>query len=261
MSRILVTIAVAAMLAACNKDNPASPSGTVTISPSTDLIKNKSSESFTANAASSDGTTRAVQASWSSDATTVATVDSNGRVTGVGPGESTIAADYQGTRATRRLRVVPDYQGTWQGGWRLTQCASDGDWSRSTICQDLHNGDVFVLSLTLSQSRASVTGTIDLGDLPGPAQGSIGTGGQLALTSTFTTPIDTVSLETSISNWESLSLDNTTMTGRFKLTFREAGLQGSARLDGELYAFTKAANALTGSPRPLRQSLRLVARP
>jgi hypothetical protein len=102
---------------------PATPTApTVTglaIAPATDLLKINQSETFTATATMSNGSTVAVTAAWRSDNPAVATVDANGRVTGIASGETAISAESNGVRAPpRTMRVLPDYQGRWGGDWR-----------------------------------------------------------------------------------------------------------------------------------------------
>jgi hypothetical protein len=232
------------------------------ITPSTDLLKINQSEAFALTATMSDGSTRSVTGTWRSESPAVATVDSNGRVTGVASGDTAIVAESNGVQATPRpIRVVPDYQGYWYGDWQFTACAADGDWTRSEICREVPVGLPLGLELALTQERDNTTGTLTLDDLTVPVQGPIRPGGQLTLSGAFTEAVEGIVVEITVADWESATTDNQRMTGRFAISFRAAGLRGSVRLNGELGIVAKSALLSTthGQPR-LRQLLSVVTR-
>ena len=181
-----------------------------------------------------------------------ASIDSNGRATGVASGQATIFADYQGLRGTRLLRVLPDYQGRWRGDWRVAACAEEGDWRG--ICREFTNAALFALNLGLTQARDSVTGTTDFGDeLPGPVTGTIGMSGHLVVSGTYTITLEGIPIEVTVSNWQTLTTDNERMTGRFRLGMRAAGLQGSFSTDGDLRIVTKvSATTIAATDREAR---------
>src|SRR5262245_28768234 len=114
--------------AACGGDGgtPAAPTPmvqSVTVASSSDLIFIGASETFTATAAMSSGGTQSVTGgTWGTDSPSVASVDSTGRVTGVGSGMATIFVDFQGRRGTKLIRGLPNYQGAWSGSYAITGC-------------------------------------------------------------------------------------------------------------------------------------------
>ncbi len=254
----LVVVALLVVAGACGRSdavNPAGPSSskaTVTalaITPATDLIKLKGAESFNATATLSNGSTSSVQATWGSDNASVATIDTGGRATAVSSGQATIFADYQGQRATRLLRVVPDYQGRWSGDFRVAGCGETGDWLG--VCADAYpTGSLFPLDLSATQDRDAITGTTDFGDRqPGPVSGSIRMSGHLGVSGTYSMTIEGWPVEITVSDWETLTTDNDRMTGRFRLTMRAAGIQGSIYTDGELRVVAKTSSTpLVGVP-------------
>lgn len=226
---------------------PTSPTPTptatgLTISSPTDLLKINQSETFVLTAAMSDGSTRTVAGAWRSDSPAVAAVDSNGRVTGAGSGETAISAESNGLRAApRTVRVLPDYQGRWSGDWRLAGCTTDGDWTRSDICRDVPVGTLLPFGLTLTQDRETATGTVTLDDVVGPVHGSIRPAGHLGVGGTFTLTDEGITIDVTVTDWETTTTDNQRMTGRFVLVFRASTLQGSVRFDGELRIVGKSA--------------------
>ena len=242
----LVVIVGAAASGCSNDEGPTSPSPTrtltsVSVSPSIDLIKIKQVETFTVTANYSDGSVEAITPAWGTDAPGVASIENTGRVTGVGSGLATIFADYQGLRGTRLLRVVPDYHGRWEGDWSVTACTADGDLVGA--CEAFPYGEIFLLTLTVNQTRDQVTGTTDFGDnLPGPVTGSILQSGHLVVGGTYTLDLgDGLIAEVTVSNWETLTIDNQRMTGRLRLTGRVPGFQGAFSTDGELRIVTKTS--------------------
>jgi hypothetical protein len=253
-TRIVVPIivVVVGVTAGCGKDSGGStgPSRTVTavsLSPTTDMIRIKGSETYTATARYSDGSSETVQGTWSSAAANIASVEGNGRVTGVSSGSTTITGTYQGMSGTQALRVVPDYHGRWSGDWQVRSCSATGDWAGA--CAEFPPGDLFGFTLNATQTRDTITGTTDFGDdLPGPITGTIATNGHLAVTGTYTVNVEGISLEVTVSDWDTNTTDNQTMTGRLRLTFRAAGLQGTLQNDGEIRVVTKVSSTPSAFP-------------
>ena len=168
-------------LAGCGGNSPNSPSPTaasgsgaptsVAIAAGVDLMKLKATGTFGLTANYSNGSAGSVQGAWRSDNPSVATVDTTGRVTATGAGETNIVAEFQGLRATQPLRVVPDYQGRWNGDFSVTGCTADGDFQRGNFCAEFPTADLFVLTMGLTQNRDAVYGPSDFGDLARPGAG------------------------------------------------------------------------------------------
>ena len=217
---------------------PSSQAVSISIAPATDLIKIKSSESFSATTSSANGTSRAATATWSSDNAAVASVDAAGRTTGNASGRATISAQAEGLRATVNLRVVPDYHGRWEGVTRLTGCTADGDFSGS--CTDVV-GQGLSMTLAITQNRDTITGDVDFDGARGPVSTSIQVDGRLVTTGALTLDLDGIVFDVALSEWDAASADNQRMTGRFRLDVRHARLSGSWRLEGELMSIAKTA--------------------
>jgi hypothetical protein len=249
-TRIAAIVFALAAAVGCGEDGgPGAPSPTPTglsITPETPLIKIKGTETFSATGTFSDGSKRSVQATWGTDNAAVATIDSSGRASGVSSGQATIFADAQGQRATRLLRVLPDYHGRWQGDWMTTACGDDGDWRGA--CAEFPPGSLFGLLLALTQTGDTVSGTADFGDdSPGAVSGTIRMDGPLALGGTQTVVIEGIPVELVISDWETVTTDNERMTGRFRVTFRVAGLTGSIGIDGEVRIVAKTSTSMASA--------------
>jgi Bacterial Ig-like domain (group 2) len=226
-----------------SSSSPSSPTTTapttvsVAISPSTDMLKIRGTETFTVTATMSDGTSRAVAGTWTSGAAPVATVDSSGKVTAVASGQATITVTYSGASATRTIRVVPDYQGSWTGDYTVLSCQDSGGFHQEDWCKAAMADPVVRVTMTLTQTRDTVDGTWTHKLMAGAVQGTIEADGTLALTgngSTEGTPI-------TIAGWRTLSTDNRTQTGRYTLTFTSSVWSGSSQAGVEIRTCSKGS--------------------
>ena len=242
-TRIAIALLALAVAVGCGDDGPNGPSSTLTglsITPDTSLIKIKGTETFSAAGTYSDGSTRPLQATWGTDNAGIATVDASGRASGVASGQTSVFAEAQGQRATRPLRVVPDYHGRWVGDWTAVGCSDDGDWGGA--CAEFPSGSLWALWLDLTQARDTISGRTDFGDgLAVAVAGTIMMHGPIVLNGSSSIVIDDLPLEATVSDWETLTTDNERMTGRFRFILRAAGVQGSLGLQGEARIVTKAS--------------------
>lgn len=215
---------------------PTPTTASVAIAAGTDMIVIQGTAALTASATMSDGSSKpGVSAAWTSDATSVATVDSSGKVTGIGSGQATITATYDNLKATRTIRVVPDYQGRWTGEYRVLTCEDSGDFRDDEWCKgSLAKGTIRV-SMTLTQSRDTVTGSWTHDIMSGTTQGSIETAGTLVMNGNGM--YDKVPM--TIAGWRSLSTDNRTQNGKFTLTFSSSVWKGTAAATVEVRTCTK----------------------
>lgn len=146
-----------------------------------DLLLVGSSETFTAAIESGN----VAVPRWSSDAPTVATVDLSGHVTAVGIGTATISADASGVRGTKLIRTLPNFAGSWRGGYQETACDAEGEFVHPCDSYwDLASGSA---RMTLTQDGATVSGSFDIG--PYIVSGSISPDGILSLTGTLTSTV------------------------------------------------------------------------
>jgi len=146
---------------------PAAPLVTrITIAGSELLLVGKT-ETFTA---ASDVGNIAVP-HWTSDAPTVATIDLSGHVTAVGIGTATISADASGIRGTKLIRTLPNFAGSWKGGYQQIGCEADGEFVHLQPCDSYWDFASGTTKLTLTQDGATVSGALELG--PYAVSGSI----------------------------------------------------------------------------------------
>lgn len=133
----------------------------------------------------SNGHTAPIMSGFTSDTPSVATITPAGLMTGVSIGDVTIAVDYQGFHASQKVRVLPDYSGTFSGTYTLDSCVDSGGYGGVTACAALtanipvgSTGQIQLAS-TQSADLASLTGQFYLSGLIGNGSGTISTTGGL----------------------------------------------------------------------------------
>jgi hypothetical protein len=241
MRRLVVLFAIG--VSACSGKSPTGPSSpppavvTITgvqIQAATDLYRVGFGETFSAVASRSDGTTIVITSGvvWAADNASVGSMDSTGRFAPVGPGLTTVTASYQGTGAAKLIRVVPDYQGSWQGTTLTTGCTAILDYERGGLCA------AFVgraqTGVFLSQSRDTVSGQLFIGTFPLTVTGTIGQPGGVTLTgSGSTNGFDIV-----LVSWSTFA-QGSSMTGTFTFRVSGGGVSGNVTVSTTIDRLTR----------------------
>lgn len=141
--------------------------------------------SATATVSLSSGSTAVVFAGFTSDTPSVATVTTAGAITGVSIGDVTISVDYQGFKASKKVRVLPNYGGTFYGTYTLDRCTDSGGYAGTNSCASMLPtyplGSTFQMAFSNTQSSdlTSLTGQFVLGNLLGTSTGVISSAGVL----------------------------------------------------------------------------------
>lgn len=240
-------LAVLGGLAGCGDDggSPTAPSATttsVTIAiPAGGTIFIGREVQFEARETLSNGQTRvATSAVWGSDAPGVAIVSANGLVRGVSAGEASIFADTP-ARGALRIRVYPNFGGTWRGNEVIAGCEATGAFVG--LCAEFAAGEVGVHDSSFTQTEASVNAVFDAGDGSfARMTGTISVSGELQLPTASFLPAEPP-LDIQIQNWRSRSDVPAAMTGSYDLFMTATGTAGFVRLGLRLENVTR-----TGSP-------------
>jgi hypothetical protein len=215
---------VFALLAGACHGGPSSPPPqpeVLVIEPAIEMLTLGATNTLAAVVVSGDGARRTVAASWSSDAPEVAAIAGDGRVKGITLGRTSIHASFEALSAVRPLRVVPDYGGTWSGGYLLENCtrlAGPG----SDPCR-FGIGATLGLRAIVTQTGFGLSGTLELyTNAPyelvesGPVEGSIDEDGALVLTGSTSSVQPEHPGETTLSDWRTtLGADGNHLEGRF----------------------------------------------
>lgn len=244
MKLVTSCVLAALLLVACGKKSPTAPVITTTgisISSNGDVTKIGAQQQLTLTASMSDGTTKTVTGTWTSDAAAVATV-TGGLLRGVANGEATIAAEYDGQRTTRRVRVIPDFMGAWSGSYRITTCTDSG--VLAGTCDPADVPKTFSIKVNLTHNTSAVSGTVaPFVDLTIPAQGSIELDGLLKLSGSKIEDFgDGFIARGELIGWESRLPDATHMTGKFTVVTTIPGLVGDWTMNCDLVLMTKTSS-------------------
>jgi hypothetical protein len=191
------------------------------------------------------GTTPAqtVQPAWTSDNTTVLSIDVTGLARGLTNGAATITATHGGVSETRRMRVVTDYQGSWTGDYVVRRCDHTGDFRSGEFCdreEGFWAGDRLPIALTLTQERDAVTGPFTLGGIAGTLAGTVDGSGQLTATAGLTLTVDGNVVTFNVPSFAARA-DGERLSGAFTVDVTAASLAGNGHLEAELQSVTRAA--------------------
>ena len=196
----------------------------------------------------SDGSQTVETASWSSDNSTVATVDGTGKAHGVNSGEATLIATTTGHgTGTLKIRVVPNYQGTWTGDYTVRGCSVTGVFQDADFCgPDLFRpGTILPIVLAITQNGDKISGTLTLGQLAhaidSTSSVAIDGGAEFSALGTFTDSGDTVVITLNPVN---LRANGPTMTGTFTQNWTSPGTAGSATITCELNSVPRTATLM-----------------
>lgn len=180
--------------------------------------------------------------SWTSEPKTVASIDRQGRVTAVSPGEVVVSASVGEKVGRVRIRVLPDYSGTWIGEYRIFACSGAADprtCPRSMFSESTGQPILYPFSLMLTQTEDRVSGT---GFSPSmPLTGIVRVSGALVLEGLREQPpLDPVR----VTNWSSLvNPESTAMSGGFTFIspyiLSLGGYRGVTRTDDEFTGLTR----------------------
>jgi len=211
---------------------------------------------YTARGSFSNGTSGNVTATWRSSNPAVATVDPAGLVEGRSQGSAMVTASYMGRDVSKRVEVVNNYGGRWEGQYRVLSCQDSGDltdhdggWCRTGYTP----GRVYRITLDIAHDPgdpASVT--VSLWDAS--YRGSVASDGRLTvagISDVLDWDRDVVATR-EIHAEAGLSPDGA-VTGRFQESYNSILFRkGTARMEHELLTMTRTVAA--GAAMPLRSA-------
>jgi hypothetical protein len=235
MARILLALAgVAALAVGCGDDSPGSataPSPTtsaVTVTLNSPLRVGQTTQA-TGTATLSSGQTQAVTSGWQSDVPSVATVTDAGLVTGVANGRANVYVVSGGQQGLAQVRVVPDFQGRWNGRLVVTSCTHTGLWATAgNFCGEFPAGFSSSFGLSVTQSGELLSAVANYGSAVFPStSSSIQPDGSSSFTVTLLVPETPIAVET---HWVISAPRAGELTGTVTEVWRAPGIAGEGRL-------------------------------
>lgn len=263
MKRALVTVALA-VLCGCGGSGGGNNTGigptptpvSLTITPAaTTLLKIGDDQVYTATVRWSDGHNSTETATWTSDNASVATIDGTGKAHAVGSGEVTLVAHAQNLQSNLKIRVVPNYQGTWNGDYTVRSCTATGAFTPSDWCgsDGFTIGEINPITIAITQSGDALSGTISLGAITTTldASSSIRVDGFTTITAQGTYPTSGVTVIVTL-NPVNLRADGPNIIGSFTVAFTVAGVPGSASFTADLNTMTRSSALTATATMPTR---------
>jgi len=208
---------------------------------SSNMLYIGASETFTAVATMTDGSSKAViEGVWSEDNPGVAMVEAaTGQVTIVGSGLVNIFVDYAGQQGSKSIRGLPNYQGTWSGNYIFTSCSATEDHLLVDFCDESEGmgeilGQLLPVELNLIQVDDRVEGHVLFYEMSLEALGPIQTDGRLLLTGTAYEVFGTIEVAMIFQ-----AAVPGQITGDLSHRIRIAGLSGHGQLDGSIQELSR----------------------
>jgi len=261
-------LTIPALVTACgDKANPvapnsaAAPAGMGLIISGADSVLTGTTTTYTVTVTLPDGSVRTITPSWSSSAAQVATVDEAGRLDARAHGSATLTAAYDGLRATKIVRVVNNYGGTWSGRYIVRACKDSGiftdgiyggdyvdvPWCRAFDAAGSEHSLVFTIvqtGINYTEIRAT------FGKDSGTVSGMVMTDGRLTLNGTLTV-LDWDGGhwgDMQFSGWDTTLVGAEGMTGRWAQNLTMVGQQGSGYEEVELVTMSRTRMAAARTP-------------
>lgn len=226
----------AALASACGSSNSLAsqlaPSGSTTLASLTIAVNPPSvggGIQASATATFSNGSTTPVASGFTSDTPSVATVTGGGAVTGVAIGDATISVDYQGMRASKKIHVLPSYNGIFVGTYLVGTCVATGNFHNDDpaqdFCTEFTAGRALSVLVQNTQSNdlTTLTGLFALGGAQGSGTGAISQTGTL----TYTGSVVAGTTRMDFRNFTAISPAPGRVTGSFDMVWTDSTITGS----------------------------------
>lgn len=171
------------------------------------------------------------------------------RVSGCGHGDATarVFAQIEGRGVQPDCRGGGLFTGSWSGIAVKTACTQSGDVAIAQYCEYFPAGVTYPMTLTLSQSGSSVSGSVDFWGLPMVVSGTV-QGDRVRLGGSSTLTGDGLTLLVTLTRWEA-TVAGASLSGSFEHRLEWSILTGAAVDSYALASLTRApAAAARSSP-------------
>jgi hypothetical protein len=255
---LICAIVLALVFAGCGGDDgPTMPRDTptgVTITTSATMFYIGATVTLSASVTMSSGSTQPLTSgcAWGTDSADILNINpSTGAMTGTGSGEATVWCDYQGMRGTKRLRILPNYAGTFLGSYTVTGCSDSGDFRSEDFCDSFPNRLVLPLRFDFQQNNDSLNGRTSLGSVTSDAfVSTVRVDGGVQVLSRHANSGFTIQ-----STWDLTSRQAGRIEGRVATVWTFSGASGQGRVTGDLFNTNRqltAARVLAPASPPVK---------
>ena len=174
----------------------------------------------------STGTTVTVTTGYSSDTPSVATATTAGLISGIAIGDATIAVDYQGFHATKKIHVLPNYNGIFYGTYTIDKCVDSAGFTDLAFCAGFTGAGALPIAFsnTMSADLTTLTGQFALGSLIGTSTGTVAADGTLTMAGTLIAGTTTMTFQ----NFVVTSSAAGHMAGAFQAVFVDSATTGGS---------------------------------
>lgn len=204
--------------------------------------------SATATAQLSSGNTVPITSGFTSDALGVVTVTSAGAMTGVSIGDATITVLYQGFSASRRVHVLPNYNGIFSGTYTLDSCTETGGFANQGYCASLTAAGSLPLAFNNLQSPdlTTLSGQFALGSLIGTGNGAISSTGTLTYAGSYLTGTGRIDLQNMTATVPGVGL----ISGHFEQLWTDSTAAGQLFLSCTIHDLTRVSGGVAATALP-----------
>lgn len=259
--RVLVVIGIVILAADCGGTSPTRPSdaGVLRVEVAGPVaLLTSTSTSYTVVATLVDGSERTLRSTWTSSDPAIATIDANGRLEGRAHGSTTITASYAGGSASKVVRLVNNYAGTWSGSYVIRACSDtgeltdhDGGWCAAGPGRVGTVVNRILLALGQDGSDLTkITGTF--GSYPESLTGVVMADGKLVLSGTLILrDFDDASIvlwTVQLNDWQTTLSSPDDMTGHWSEALNSLRWRvGTAHTENELVTMHRTSHASTAT--------------
>lgn len=203
MQRAAILV-IAITMSACSDNSPTAPTPAIVVAPTQPptatvqtvrvslpaLLVIGTPQQASATATLSNGSTQTASGSWTSSNPAIASVDGSGRVTPLQNGRVVIrVVTTNQTSGSMEVRVLPSYQGRWNGRFVTVGCSQSGFYLQVNQCREWPRSGTWGATLVLTQASELVSGTFLLGQLQsGTFTAPIESDGALSMSARIVSP-------------------------------------------------------------------------
>ena len=184
---------------------------------------------------------------WGTDAPAVATVSPSGVVTTLSPGDLTIFFDSAaGSRGTKRLTVVGDFNDAWSGTYVVSGCTESGDFASAGFCNTFASGLSGPFNLKMKQVDNAITAQWLLSSSTFGFTAAFGFTADGAFGSN--TSLSASRLDQNFGTATALQISQTgvgRIDGTVELTFSNTAMRGTGRFSGRITTSSRDLNPPT----------------